>query len=57
MGVGPLGPARLYDRGGHVIASENANVITTDNSAADCATPEGFRGGTFSSTIVFLDEQ
>ena len=57
VGVGPFGPARLYDRDGHVIASENANVVTTDNNALDCTTPEGFRGGNFSSTIVFVDEQ
>jgi hypothetical protein len=57
VGVGPFGPARLYDRDGHVIASENANVVTTDNNASDCATPDGFEGGNFSSTIVFVDEQ
>src|SRR4051794_20095625 len=57
IGAGPLGPARLYDKAGNVIASENANIVTADNSALDCASPEGFEGGTFSSTIVFLDQQ
>jgi hypothetical protein len=57
VGAGPLGPARLYDKAGNVIASENANIVTADNSALDCASPEGFDGGTFSSTIVFLDQQ
>ena len=57
VGAGPFGPARLYDKAGNVIASENANIVTADNSALDCASPEGFEGGTFSSTIVFLDQQ
>jgi hypothetical protein len=59
VGAGPLGPARLYDREGHVVASENANVNTVENFPhyMDCSTPQGFRGGNFSSTIVFLDEQ
>ena len=55
-GIGPFGPARLYDRNGNVVASENANLNTAENIPhyADCETPEGFRGGNFSSTIVFV---
>ena len=36
--------------------SENANVNTVDNIPhyLDCSTPEGFRGGNFSSTIVLF---
>jgi hypothetical protein len=56
VGVGPFGPARLSDRAGNVIASENANVVTADNSILDCSSPEGFDGGTFSSTIVFVEQ-
>ena len=55
VGVGPLGPARLYDSGGNVVASENADVTTADNAPhfLDCGTPQGFTGGNFSSLIVF----
>jgi len=58
IGIGSFGPARLYDKGGNVIASENANINTPENAphAADCGSPQGFRGGNFSSTIVFLDQ-
>jgi hypothetical protein len=56
VGAGPLGPARLYDRKGNVVGSENANVTTADNVPhfLDCNTPNGFTGGTFSSVIVLL---
>jgi hypothetical protein len=59
VGAGPLGPARLYDKDGNVVASENANVNTVENMPhfAGCGTPEGFTGGNFSSTIVFVDQQ
>jgi len=55
VGLTSLGPARLYDRDGNVVASENANLNTTDNAPhfLDCNTPEGFRGGNFHSVIVF----
>lgn len=53
--AGTFGPARLYDRDGNVVASENASVNTTDNAShfLDCTTPQGFRGGNFHSVIVF----
>jgi hypothetical protein len=59
VGAGPLGPARLYNNAGNVVASENANVNTVDNMPhdADCTTPGGFTGGNFSSVIVFVDQQ
>ena len=55
VGAGPLGPARLYDRGGDVVASENADVNTANNIPhfLDCSTPAGFSGGNFHSVIVF----
>jgi hypothetical protein len=57
-GAGPLGPARLYDKDGNVVGSENANVTTVDNVPhfLDCSTPEGFTGGTFSSVIVLFGD-
>jgi hypothetical protein len=56
VGTGPLGPARLLDRDGNTIASENADVSTAANAPhlLDCTTPEGFRGGNFHSVIVFV---
>ena len=58
VGVGPFGPARVIDRNGNVIASETANVNTPTNIPhyGDCTTPEGFKGGDFSSIIVFLEQ-
>jgi hypothetical protein len=55
IGAGPLGPARLYDADGNVVASENADVNTADNIPhfLDCSTAAGFRGGNFHSVIVF----
>jgi hypothetical protein len=55
VGAGPLGPARLYNRNGTVVASENADVSTAANTPhfADCFTPDGFTGGNFHSVIVF----
>jgi hypothetical protein len=55
VGVGPLGPARLYDARGDVVASENADVNTADNIPhfLDCSTPAGFAGGNFHSVIIF----
>jgi hypothetical protein len=56
VGIGPLGPALLYDVEGNVVASENANVNTPNNIPhfLDCNTPTGFAGGDFSSIIVFV---
>lgn len=59
VGIGPFGPARLYDRAGNVVASENADINTVANLPhyGDCLTPSGFTGGNFSSVIVFVDQQ
>src|SRR4051794_11502439 len=58
VGVGAtvLGPARLYDKDGNLVGSENAQVATPDNAShlLDCGTPRGFTGGTFSSVIVLF---
>jgi len=54
-GVAPVGilPARLYDKDGNVVGSENAQVDTLANAPSfpNCNTPEGFSGGNFSSVI------
>ena len=43
----------LYDGAGNVAGSDQPQVLTPDNAAHanDCNTPEGFRAGTFSSTV------
>src|SRR4051812_38678787 len=45
-GVAPVGvlPARLYDKDGNIVGSENAQVDTLANapSFANCNTPQGF---------------
>jgi hypothetical protein len=55
-GVSALGlaPARLYDRAGDIVGSENAQFL---NNApfTDCDTPQGFTEGTFSSVIELID--
>ena len=58
IGIGPFGPARLYDKDGKVVASENADLNTVDNIPhyMDCGTRQGFTGGNFSSVIVFVDQ-
>jgi len=54
-GLVSFGPARIFDRHGNVVASENTSLNTTDNAAhvTDCNTARGFRGGNFHSVIVF----
>src|SRR5439155_6671933 len=60
-GVGPLGilPARLYDKDGNVVGSENAQVDTLANAQhlSDCNTPEGFTEGQFSSVIELFGDR
>jgi hypothetical protein len=46
-----VAPARLYDKRGNVVGSENAQFLTGAN-VADCNTPEGMTGNHFSSVIV-----
>jgi hypothetical protein len=54
-GLVSFGPARLFDRQGDVVASENTSLNTIDNAGhvTDCNTARGFRGGNFHSVIVF----
>jgi hypothetical protein len=53
FGVAVLGPARLYDKDGNVVGSENPQVATSENVPRfmDCGASRGFTGGTFSSVI------
>jgi hypothetical protein len=51
VSIGGVAPARLYDRHGNVVGSENAEFLTGAN-VADCNTPEGMTGNHFSSVIV-----
>jgi hypothetical protein len=50
---GPVVPTLLYDRAGNVIGVENADILTPANlpHLADCGTPQGFTGGSFSSVV------
>jgi hypothetical protein len=55
-GLGPQVEEFLYDRQGNVVGSDQPLVKAFGNSgqdsnAMDCNTPEGFRGGPFSSTV------
>jgi len=54
-GLVSLGPARIFDRHGNVVASENTSLNTVDNAGHvnDCNSARGFRGGNFHSVIVF----
>jgi hypothetical protein len=60
-GIGPVGilPARLYDKDGNVVASENAQVLTLANAPnfPNCNTPEGFTEGSFSSVIELFGDR
>jgi hypothetical protein len=47
MGVAP---ARLYDRRGKLVGSENAQFLTNSN-LTDCSTPRGLRRARFSSVV------
>jgi hypothetical protein len=54
--AGGFVPARLYDRDGHVVGSENPQLLTdatneNDPAFTSCGTAEGFKGGAFSSVI------
>lgn len=52
FGVGPIVPTSLYDKTGKLVGLENADILTPNsNAAADCNTPQGFTGGSFSSVI------
>ena len=55
VGTSYLGvaPARLYDRRGRLVGSENAQFLTNSN-LTDCSTPRGLRRVKFSSVIRLL---
>jgi hypothetical protein len=55
-GVSALGlaPARLYDRAGDIVGSENAQFLNNAPFTA-CNTPQGFTEGTFTSVIELID--
>jgi hypothetical protein len=58
-GITLFGPARLYDKDGNVVGSEEAQAVTPYNLAhlKDCDTPQGFTKGSFSSVIVLIQER
>ena len=52
--VAGFAPARLYDRDGNVVGSENANFLSDPSIVLACNTPEGVTGNPFSSVIVLF---
>jgi len=55
-----LVPARLYDKAGNVVGSENPQLLTDAGEEGSpaftaCNTPEGFKGGNFSSVIELFN--
>jgi hypothetical protein len=53
VSIAGFAPARLYDRAGNVVGSENAQFLTGSDVAA-CNTPQGMTGNRFSSVIELL---
>jgi hypothetical protein len=53
VSIGGVAPARLYDRAGHVVGSENAQFLT-NAPFSECMTPEGLERNNFSSVIELL---
>jgi hypothetical protein len=49
-----VAPARLYDKAGNVVGSENAQFLT-GSSVMDCNTPAGMTRNNFSSVIELFD--
>jgi hypothetical protein len=49
--VAGFAPARLYDRHGNVVGSENANFLSDPGIVAACNTPQGVTHNPFSSVI------
>jgi hypothetical protein len=50
VSVAGVAPARLYDRAGNVVGSENAQFLT-NAPFSDCMTPAGLERNNFSSVI------
>jgi len=53
VSVAGFAPARLYDRAGNVVGSENAQFLT-NAPFSECMTPEGLERNNFSSVIVLF---
>ena len=53
VSVAGIAPARLYDRNGRLVASENAQFLT-GATVSDGMTPQGLRGTGFSSVIALF---
>jgi len=49
--VAGLSPAKLYDRHGNLVGSENANFLSDPSSITACNTPQGVTHNRFSSLI------
>jgi hypothetical protein len=49
--IGGFAPARLYDRHGAVVGSENANFLSDPSIALECNTAQGVTSNPFSSVI------
>lgn len=52
-----VAPSILFDRAGNIVGAEQPQVVTGAGSGSevtDCATPEGFTDGSFSSVIELL---
>jgi len=50
VSIGGFAPARLYDRAGTIVGSEDAQFLT-GSDVMSCGTPEGMTGNHFSSVI------
>src|SRR3954452_2062011 len=53
VSIAGIAPARLYDRAGNVVGSENAQFLT-NAPFSECMTPEGLERNNFSSVIVLF---
>lgn len=49
--VGGVSPAKLYDRNGNLVGSENAQFFSDPNVISLCNTPEGVKENPFSSVV------
>jgi hypothetical protein len=52
--VAGLGPARLYDRDGNVVGSENAQFVSDPDVVSECNSPGGLTQNPFSSVVVLF---
>src|SRR4051794_38786108 len=54
--VAGFAPARLYDRDGNVVGSENANFLSDPSIVPACNTPQGITDNPFSSVIELFGQ-